>query len=138
MGALITREGLERLDAALAHIDAHPEEWFQRNWALRESTETLCGTSYCLAGWIVVLAGGEPDWYRIGDEDDRYWDEAASATLNGERHTISRHARELLGMDYAESSALWDGNNDRARLTELRDRLAASLDGDSAILGRSE
>ena len=131
MSALITREGLERLDAALVHIDARPEEWYQGNWALRESTEALCGTSYCLAGWIVVLAGGEMDWYRIGDEDDGYWEEAACATLNGERHTISKHARELLGMDFEQSSALFQGSNDRARLTELRDRLAASLDGDS-------
>jgi hypothetical protein len=42
----LTPEGLAVLDAALAYIDAHPDEWDQSTW--------MCGTSACVAGRIVL------------------------------------------------------------------------------------
>ena len=46
MTKTLTPEGLAVLDAALAHIDAHPDEWDQSAW--------VCGTSACVAGRIVL------------------------------------------------------------------------------------
>lgn len=52
----------------LDHIDAHPEDWNQRNW---------CGTAKCFAGWTVELSGervreygqviGQPDGVHVGE-----------------------------------------------------------------------
>jgi hypothetical protein len=39
------------LDAAMAHIRAHPERHSQYAWR--------CETSMCLAGWVCELAGGQ-------------------------------------------------------------------------------
>jgi hypothetical protein len=43
--------GLPLLDAAIDHIEKHPEEWDQSQWR--------CKTGMCLAGHIVILAGGK-------------------------------------------------------------------------------
>lgn len=43
--------GLDLLDAAIDHIEKHPETWNQRSYR--------CATGMCLAGWIAVLAGGQ-------------------------------------------------------------------------------
>jgi uncharacterized protein YjbI with pentapeptide repeats len=43
---------IELLDRALAHIDAHPEQWDQTAW---------CGTAQCIAGWVCTLAGVKHD-----------------------------------------------------------------------------
>lgn len=43
--------GLDLLDAAIAHIEAHPETWEQGAWR--------CKTGMCLAGWTAELAGGQ-------------------------------------------------------------------------------
>lgn len=125
--ALITREGLERLDAALAHIDAHPDEWRQTTWGMR----TECNTSCCIAGWVVVQAGAE----LVFNEMDEYADveEAIDCLPDGEDYeeSIAVFARKLLGIDGVVSSDLFDGGNSRADLQRVRDRLAASLDGGS-------
>jgi hypothetical protein len=47
MSQRLTAEGLTRLDAALAYIDAHPQEWDQSRW--------VCETGGCVAGHLVHL-----------------------------------------------------------------------------------
>lgn len=42
-----------RMRRVLAHIEDNPDLWDQNNWV----AETVCGTSYCYAGWTVVLEG---------------------------------------------------------------------------------
>jgi hypothetical protein len=132
MSALITAEGLVRLDAALAWIEQHPEQHRQDNWI----TDTGCGTAYCLAGAIVHLAGAEP----VYDPLDDLWPlpEGAVRTritsvikVGDERWKVSRYALELLGIDADDdyiADELFDGSATLARLREVRDSLAASLD----------
>jgi hypothetical protein len=54
MTPTLTPTALARLDAALAHIDEHPEDWDQSQW--------VCGTHACVAGRICLQAGiTDPD-----------------------------------------------------------------------------
>jgi len=40
------------LKRTLQHIETHPNEWDQERWV----TKTDCGTSYCFAGWALMLS----------------------------------------------------------------------------------
>jgi hypothetical protein len=130
MSALITAEGLVRLDAALAWIEEHPEQHRQDNWI----TDTGCGTAYCLAGAIVYLAGAEP----VFAADDGRWTHPTGTAritsvvkVGDERRKVYRYALELLGVDDDDdylADELFDGGATLADLREIRDSLAASLD----------
>lgn len=125
MSALITAEGLVRLDAALAWIDEHPEQHLQDNWI----TDTGCGTAYCLAGAIVHLAGAEPVFTDSLGFGTRV---TGTVKVGDERRRVSRYALELLGVDEDDdyiADELFDGSATLADLREVRDRLAASLAG---------
>jgi hypothetical protein len=43
--------GLDLLDAAIDHIEKHPETWDQGRYR--------CASGMCLAGWIAELGGGQ-------------------------------------------------------------------------------
>lgn len=127
---LITTEGLARLDAALADIEAHPEKHDQDAWISRWGPD--CGTTACIAGRLALLAGGVPVWN---------YDAAGVTTLvrlpDGTVRVISVFAAELLGVEgegEIANSLFYDANT----LTELRDvrnwlaeTLAASQEGSS-------
>lgn len=128
MTALITREGLAVLDAALAWIDEHPEQHYQGSWIKRTPA---CGTTYCLAGAIVMLSGAEPLWTgTLGGVAD-YADDVV--LTDGQRTGIGQRAADLLGLDYGSGviDDLFLSSADRQDLAVLRDELAASLDGAS-------
>lgn len=66
-------------------ITSEPKTHDQSAWAAR----TECGTTYCIAGWAVVLSGQELDW-----------DGADLATpFTADDRYIPQVARELLGLD---------------------------------------
>lgn len=48
---------VERLRAELEFITANPEQWEQREIAVRKDN---CGTACCVAGWTVIHAGYQP------------------------------------------------------------------------------
>lgn len=54
--------GLDLLDAAIAHIEAHPETWLQGSYR--------CESGMCLAGWAAQLAGGQ--WVTSADSDPEF------------------------------------------------------------------
>lgn len=127
---LITTEGLARLDAALADIEAHPEKHDQDAWISRWGPG--CGTTACIAGRLALLAGGVPVWnYRVG---------AVTSIVrlpDGTVRVISVFAAELLGVEpdgEIAKSLFYDASG----LTELRtvrnwlaETLAASQEGSS-------
>ena len=88
-------------------ITSEPKTHDQSAWAAR----TECGTTYCIAGWAVVLSGQELDWSHRG---------SSTAWTADDRH-ISWVARELLGLDDAAGDMLFHCNNDAAldRLDQL-------------------
>lgn len=120
MSALITAEGLVRLDAALAWIDEHPEQHNQDMWIER----TDCGTTYCLAGVVVMQAGAVPRWHYAAE-----YSTSDILLPDGRPSSVSTHARKLLEIDYAEGSELFLYAETRAALGVIRDRLADSLVG---------
>ena len=126
MSALITAEGLVRLDAALARIEEHPEEHHQGSWMKRRP---WCGTTYCLAGTLALLAGAKPDW-DPGDEESDADAYLVTRPDGGELVGVSDYAAELLGVDPEGHvvDELFYGASDLGDLLEIRDRLAASLE----------
>lgn len=96
------------LRKALEHITSHPEEWDQEQWA----TKTMCGTAFCLAGHVAVMAGHKLAWERCCSDDF-----TASFTTDGE--AIYDVARRLLGLGLGQAQDLFSGANDLERLWEL-------------------
>lgn len=96
----------EVLTEAMDHIEAHPEEWYQGSWIVRNE----CGTTACLAGRIVLQQ--RPGRWRQG--------------MSG----ISRLATELAGLTGGQASILFDANN---TMDQLRRGVRALLDSDGQI-----
>lgn len=127
--ARVTAEGLVRLDAALAWIDAHPEQHDQSVWMARSS----CGTTYCLAGAVVMLAGAEPLWdLDAGTESYRV------KMPDGAVHSVEVLAAELLGIQLRHAGLLFHDCDDRESLGEVRDQFAASLPSIQEPIHRGE
>lgn len=78
---------VELLRKALEHITAHPEEWDQAAWAYK----TDCGTSCCLAGHVVTLAGKQIDF----DPDSNM----PAHRVVGEAGSIDQVAANLLDIE---------------------------------------
>lgn len=71
------------LREVLAWIELHPERWDQSVY------RSLCGTTYCLAGWAYVLGTGEETW------------------PDGAEFGIEETAADLLGLDLAQAAELF-------------------------------
>lgn len=80
------------LTKALEYITAHPEEWNQCCWVRYRPG---CGTTACLAGTTVVLAGYDIDWTR-GHQKHPNGTVVAGLTTDGT--AIEDRARMLLGL----------------------------------------
>lgn len=111
---------LDKLDAAIAWAEEHPEQHDQGDpFAKRE-----CGTTACLAGIICVLDGWEPIW-RPG-ETDAYWVEKG-----GEERNAMALARELIGADGHQADALFLGAMTLAAVKATRNAIAAATSGEA-------
>lgn len=105
------------LRTTLAHIEAEPEKWDQKDWR--------CGTGMCFAGWAATLAGGK--WAYGPDETgrDMLAAEPEDDELSRRLGTIQAadRAQRLLGLNEWDADELFDGGND---LDDLR-RIVESL-----------
>jgi hypothetical protein len=106
---LITPEGEKLAREALRRIDLNPESWDQTTFG----STTACGTVACLAGHVIMAAGGEPST-DLGDY-----------VLDGQTRFAADLARELLGINRASAEVLFAANNDREDLEQLVNDLAA-------------
>ncbi len=121
---------IAELDAALADIDAGAFLWDQGSWIdpptdeadLTQPGAPPCETAMCLAGHVAWKHGWRPDpdggeageleyWGRLDDTDRTEF--------------VGDIAREILGLTRQEANALFHYRNDRQRLQEIRDALAA-------------
>jgi hypothetical protein len=135
---------IERLDAALADIDAETFTWKQRAWiqlpeprtpdrvnSLADVDTPPCGTAMCLFGWAAWKAGYRPvrtdDWTPLGS----YWAPGA-AIKEGRGDDARRDIRdlgaELFRISADEAGQLSDEDNDRDDLQRMRDMLARGED----------
>lgn len=115
----MTTPNAELAYAVLDQIDAHPEQWDQKQWWI---TKPKCRTAGCFAGWAVQLSGGhmaQRDWSGetivaagLGDLDGTYVPVAA-ATLLGLPMEEGDPEEE------AENLPLFHESNDREDLGRL-------------------
>jgi hypothetical protein len=96
----------------LDHLDAHPEQWNQRDWAIQRP----CGTAFCFAGWAAVLSGREILWWNA-DRVVIHGDYVVDARDEEGRQWIGDAAREALGID--DSGNLFASSNTREDLGRL-------------------
>lgn len=103
------------LHQTLTHIETHPDQWHQLDWA----TRTECGTAYCFAGWAVQLArpDAEPDF-----DGGR---STSVVIVDGVPRSIEVLASDLLGLDIDQSEDLFACEN---TLDDLR-RIVRELTG---------
>lgn len=127
---------VERIDAALAAIDASPANWDQAHWAVRtldveeeELPEVVvkpvpsCGTALCLAGHVVSQAG----YFILFEEDE---DESVLAVDSyGQRYFIPDLAETLLNLTGKQARSLFAYQNGRVDLQYIRDDI---VDGRNA------
>ena len=97
----------ELLNKVMDHILANQEQWKQNSWA----TKTECGTTYCFAGWAVVLSGYKPS-FMLDYNETNY------CIKNGISVPIELVAIEELGISSEESTQLFNGSS---TLEELKD-----------------
>jgi len=113
------------LDAALAHIEANPEQHEQRWWFSRAQG---CGTAMCLAGTIAWQAGWKPispeDWSTTTDDYGNPVKICALVAKDGVDRHVGTLARELLGLDGDDADNLFGAYNTLADLRRIRDELA--------------
>lgn len=95
---------IEKLEAVLNQIKAHPESHNQEVWA--EKTE--CGTAYCMAGWAVALAGYEFDWHSDGTTSSVITERTATST---HYELIEEVATVVLGLDFCDAVELFHSLN---------------------------
>lgn len=105
---------IAKLDAALAYIEEHPEEWDQFSWG-RRTPRNACGTAGCIAFHVGRIDGAEMTWW------------GSSLELIGGA-SPSRYARESLDLRIDQSTALFMGNNSLDDLKAMRDALAKNPD----------
>lgn len=97
------------LRKVMDHITAHPEEYDQREYAVR----TDCGTTHCVAGWALALSGREFIFRALRVCDHRT---AADFGWQAELGVVSGDythgaAAEALGLKWADAERLFDIDN---------------------------
>jgi hypothetical protein len=113
---------IERLDRALAYIEAHPEQHNQGVWLSSPVPKVDCGTAACLAGWVMLQEYPEAVF-----EQDRYDHGPTYSKVRepyGEQMDVEATARKLLGLDHGQAGVLFAPENDLAALKRLRNVLA--------------
>jgi hypothetical protein len=118
---------IERLDRALAHIEAHPEQHDQDVW-LRDTTaggKVDCGTAGCLAGWVVAQAHPEASFIRADDADKAPGACSRVEIEPGVVRPIEDYAQQLLDISKGQAVALFMPGNTVETLKGMRNILAA-------------
>lgn len=113
---------IERLDRALAHIEAHPEQHNQGAWVQSPGDRVNCGTAACLAGWVVIQEHPEATFVRDKwDVGDTY--SHVRIGPDGPTHLIERLAAALLDVDEQRAGQLFCAGNDLDVLKAMRNLL---------------
>lgn len=103
---------VERLEAVMAHITAHPEQHDQSRWCTRwlDGEREECGTTACFAGWTAEL-------FAEGEGYSQF-NSAVSWRRGQKLIHVQDLATELLGLDGKTRDKLFEANNSR-RMLEL-------------------
>jgi hypothetical protein len=115
----VSKPNVPLLRKVLTHIEEHPDEHHQAQWAVR----TGCGTAYCFAGWAAVMSGAELDWDRSG-VDAQGRPVTGRCEVDGQRRYIEVYAKDQLGLSYDDANDLFAWGNSREMLREVAERIA--------------
>lgn len=121
-----TRAQLDELDAIIADLKAHPERHDQDSYIRFKGdnppmvTPAMdCGSAFCIAGAAVARAGIGIQWFQA---EDGVWH--ANYTTDGK--SISRVAKELLGLTWQESDYLFSAYNSMQDIERIRASLTVT------------
>lgn len=123
---------IEKLDEAIAYIEAHPEQHNQASWFERR-TSGACGTTACLAGTVALLDGWEPAW------TSQYAPTAENVIRDGETRHVGLLAAEILDLDDDQYEALFHEAGDLDGIKYVRAKIAAEIGaGPTSELGGTD
>lgn len=105
------------LSKVMDHIEAHPEEHNQDEWAV----STPCGTAFCFAGHAVNMTMQPQDRFLFLATMDKQ--AAMSVRISGEDRPIAQEARRVLGLTRTEAATMFSGSNTREKLRAMVDAL---------------
>jgi hypothetical protein len=97
----------------MVQVYRDPNTWDQTQWG-RQPADEACKSSHCFAGHAVILAGAEPIWTANSVRDEfgahvttlHFMDMVR--TPDGEVHYTSVYGRQVLGLNHAQSKALFN------------------------------
>jgi len=136
----MTTPNIALLEATMAYIETHPEEWNQETWR--------CGSGMCFAGWAATLNGREwatKDANAEGAADivvkpgefpfagpEMVYDADADVYRRTDRTvaSVSVVAEHDLGLTEEQTDILFDGYNSRATLRTMVNALKEGRDID--------
>lgn len=110
---------LDKLDEALAYIEAHPDEHDQNSWFARRAGG-WCGTTRCLGGTLAWLGGWKPAWEGRDRAD-------MVRGPGGQVRYIRDVAQEILGASDDEAADLFLHADDLDELKDVRDMIAKGV-----------
>jgi hypothetical protein len=106
---------MSELEATLGYIEAHPEEWDQKNW--------FCETAACFAGITVIRHGWQPvNWYHLPSGKV-----TSEIHRDGEEGYASVVASQILDLTHNQACALFVCDN---TLDDLKQAIKAIGNGE--------
>lgn len=98
--------------------------------------QVSCPTAACVAGWAATLSGAKmlvdsSDYESARRFGQDFVTASACLTADGRTQAISDYGRELLGLDWVESSMLFSGENSHETVMEMLDELIVAADHDT-------
>ncbi len=103
------------LRQTMAHIEAHPEEWYQGSWR--------CDTGMCFAGHTAIIDGAT--WTYPDITDDEIFETELVTTPGREIMPVRDYASHALGLELGEAALLFAASNDLDDLRQIVDELCA-------------
>lgn len=109
------------LRKVMEHITTHPEEYDQREYAVRSD----CGTSHCIAGWALALSGREFTYRRLQSWDHRTAADFGWAAQVGILGDCSEHdeAAKALGLEDDDAAEMFHEDQTLSGVWECVERV---------------
>jgi hypothetical protein len=114
---------LDKLDAAIAYIEANPEAHDQNTWLRRhaDGEGNWCRTTACLAGTVAILDGWKPTF---GPSLGATVQGGSLVEKGGVRDSVWAVAERVLDLTYDEGSALFLEASNLDDIKAIRDDCA--------------